>query len=290
MKENKEIQALLHLIEDPDEEVFHTVAERIEHYGTPIIPNLENLWENTPDSFTQSRIELLIHRLHFRALHQDFTQWFATQDPDLLSGAILVCRFLYPELNVQQVLSEVEKLRRNVWLELNNYLTSLEQANVVGTILYNYYNLRGNETSYQQPSDFVISKVIESKKGNPIGLGVLYLIICELLNVSIRAVHIPKQFILAFFESGVDFEELKNEPVERIQFYIDPMNGHIYTQQDIDVYFKRISVPPTISFFKPFSNKRVIQHVLEELAKCYEEEANLYKKQALLDLAALADT
>lgn len=287
MEETREISALFHLIDDPDEEVFTTVADRIIDYGSLIIPNLENLWENSPDEVIQHRIELLIHRLHFHDLREDFRQWLTMPSPDLLSGAILIARFQYPELSTGAVLQEVEKLRRNIWLELNSYLTSLEQANVIATILFHYYNLKGTETSYQEPNDFLLNKILEAKKGNPVGNSLLYLILCELLDVNVKMVNIPKQSILAFFDTEFDFEEMSLEPEEKIQFYIDPMNGHVYTHQDIDTYFKRISVPPTNSYFKPFNNKRVILFAIEELAKCFEEEKHQYKKQELMELVAL---
>ena len=49
MEETREISALFHLIDDPDDEVFTTVSDRIISMGTSIIPNLEHLWETTPD-------------------------------------------------------------------------------------------------------------------------------------------------------------------------------------------------------------------------------------------------
>jgi len=76
MQESKEIKALLHLIDDPDEEVFITVSDRIISYGRGIIPNLEYLWENTLQDSIQERIEMLIHRLHYRDLTEDFQRWF----------------------------------------------------------------------------------------------------------------------------------------------------------------------------------------------------------------------
>jgi hypothetical protein len=126
LEENKEITALLHLIDDPDEEVYGTVSDKIISFGKDIIPNLESLWENTSNEEIQERIELLIHRLHFRDLTNDFTEWAAT-DPDLLEGALLVARYHYPDLDTTTVYQEIEKLRRNTWLELNNYLTPIEQ-------------------------------------------------------------------------------------------------------------------------------------------------------------------
>jgi hypothetical protein len=56
MEESKEISALLKLIDDPDYEIFGAVSEKIVEYGKPIIPNLEDLWENTPNEEVQNRI------------------------------------------------------------------------------------------------------------------------------------------------------------------------------------------------------------------------------------------
>ena len=63
----------------------------------------------------------------------------------------------------------------------------------------------------------------------------------------------------------------------------------VFTHKDIDSYFKRISVPPVPSYFKPLSNKKVIQHLLEETSKCFDNEKDSYKKEELLELAKLLD-
>src|SRR5215831_9204971 len=181
MEENKEISALFHLIDDPDQEVFDLVSTRIIDFGKGIIPNLENLWENTISEDVQERIELLIHRLHYRDLTEEIGQWNKNIHQDLLTGSLLVSRFQYPELTTAQVYQEIEKLRRNIWLELNSYLTPLEQVNVLTSILYNYYSLKGTEIGYQHPEEFLINKQLESKRGNTIANGILYLILSELL-------------------------------------------------------------------------------------------------------------
>jgi regulator of sirC expression with transglutaminase-like and TPR domain len=288
MQENPEISALFHLIDDPDEEVFSTVTERIVSLGHAIIPNLENLWETTPDEGVQERIEMLIHKLHFRDLINDFTTW-KNGPCDLLQGALLVSRYCYPEMNTTTTYQEMEKIRRNIWLELNSYLTPLEQVNVITGILYSYYKLKGNEVTYDIQEDFLINKVIEQKKGNAITNGILYLIICELLDIPLRAINIPKQFILGYFDVDYKFPNPEKLKSEKINFYIDPLNGQIYSHKDVENYFKRISVPPTPSYFKKMGNRRIIQHLLEEFSKCFKEDRNFYKKNDLLFLAKLLD-
>jgi regulator of sirC expression with transglutaminase-like and TPR domain len=288
MENNTEIKALFHLIDDPDEEVFDAVSEKIVNYGKPIIPNLEHLWETTPDEGIQTRIELLIHRLHYRDLSEDIRQWSLSGHHDLMLGALLVCKFQYPDLTTTPVMQEIEKVRRNIWLELNNYLTPLEQVNIVTSILYSYYGLKGGETNYKESNEFLLHKTLEAKRGNQISNGILYLLLCELLDIPIKAINIPKQFIVAYFKPGYSEENLPN-PLHKIEFFIDPTTGQVFTHQDVDSYFKRISVPPAGTYFRPQSNKKVIQQLLQEFSKCFDNEKEIYKQKELMELAQLLD-
>jgi len=286
LQENKEISALLHLIDDPDEEVYNTVSDRIISFGKGIIPNLEHLWEHTSDENIQERIELMIHKLHFKDLTADFDHW-KNGSNELLQGALLTARYHYPEIQTIQTLQEIEKIRRNIWLELNNYLTPLEQVNVISSILYNYYKLIGVEVAYNQPEDFFLNKTVETKRGNAISNGILYLVLCQLLDIPVKAINIPRQFILAYMDTSYDILNPGAHNSEKIKFYIDPLNGQIYSHKDVENYFKRISVPPTTSFFRELSNKAVIEFLLDELAKCFDDDLNRYKMNELLLLAKL---
>lgn len=288
METNNEISALFTLIDDPDEEVFGAVSEKIVDYGKNIIPNLEHLWENTPSEEIQNRIELLIHRLHYTDLTEDIRQWSLSGHHDLMLGALLVSKYQYPELTTTTVMQEIEKVRRNIWLELNNYLTPLEQINIVTSILYSYYGLKGGETNYKEPNEFLLNKSLEIKRGNQISNGILYLILCELLDIPVKAILIPKQFIIAYFKPGYSDEALPN-PIHKIEFFIDPTSGQVFTQDDVDNYFKRIAVPPVGTYFKPQKNKKVIQQLLEEYSKCFDSEKDKYKKAELLELAKMLE-
>ena len=288
METNTEISALFTLIDDPDEEVFGAVSEKIIDYGKNIIPNLEHLWETTPDEGIQERIELIIHRLHYRDLSEDLRQWNVSGHHDLMLGALLVCKFQYPDLSTTPVLQEIEKVRRNIWLELNNYLTPLEQVNIVTSILYSYYGLKGGETNYKEPNEFMLHKTLETKRGNQICNGILYLLLCELLDIPIKFINIPKQFIVAYFKPGYSEENLPN-PIHKIEFFIDPTTGQVFTHQDVENYFKRISVPPVGIYFKPQPNKKVIQQLLEEFSKCFDSDKDLYKQTELMNLSRMLD-
>ncbi len=286
MHSNKEITALLRLIDDPDDEVYDTVASKLLHYGKEIIPNLEQLWEVTVDENIQERIELLIHRVHFDDLQHDFEEWSRAKNPELLRGAILVAKFQFPELNVPAILNQFDQMRRNIWLELNNYLTPLEQVNVFNSILYNFYKLSGHELTEREPKFFFINQVMESKQGNAYTLGVLYLALCEMLDIPIFAVDIPRQFIFAYIDTMHSFIS-PDTGIQQIQFYIDPISGMVYTQQDVDTYLRKINADDRELYFTPLGTKRIIYKMMEELSLCYRYRREEQKADEIQQLMLL---
>ncbi len=284
MPHEKEISALLQLIDDPDTEVFDTVAEKLLNYGVEIIPNLEKLWEVTADIATQERIEMLIHRVHFQNLQKEFYDWSQAPKPELLRGAILVAKFQFPEMNVPSILTQFDQIRRNIWLELNNYLTPLEQVNILNSILFNYYKLQGHELTEREPKYYYINQVLESKQGNAYSIGVLYLALCELLDIPIFAIDLPRQFVFAYIDTLHHFYSVDDAPVQQMQFFVDPMNGMVYTQKDVDTYLKKINATDRETYFKPLEAKRVIFKMLEELMLCYRYKRDDEKAAEIQEL------
>jgi regulator of sirC expression with transglutaminase-like and TPR domain len=273
-RKDKEVAALMSLLDDPDDEVYDTVANKIVNYGSEIIPALEHFWEVTPDQGVQSRIEDLIHRVHFQDLEAEFADWCESPQPELLRGAILVAKYHYPNVKDVGIAAQFEQMRRNVWLELNNYLSPLEQVNVINSILYSYYKLNGHELTERDPGHFFINHVLESRHGNAYTIGVIYLALCEALDIPIFAVDVPRQFIFAFLHVLPDVFEPYANWSNKAQFFVDPQNGMIYSQNDVEVYLRKINATDRDDCFLPLDNKRIIYKLLEELSLCYG-----YKKE-----------
>lgn len=287
MEHNKEITALFQLMDDPDEDVYSSVSNRILSFGKDIIPSLESFCENTPASLAQERIELLIHRLQFEELLKEFEQWAKHEDAEILDGALLLARFVTPDINIDEYKAEIERIRRNIWLELNSYLTALEQVNIVNKVLFSHTRLQGEEVSYSNKDPFLLNLVLDHKKGNAITLGILYQYLCKMLDIPVQVIHLPRQFILAYFDDS--FLDLQTgEPVgQEILFFIEPTSGQIYTQKDVDNYLKKLNILSSSYIFKPMSATKVISLMIDELAKCYDQSNETIKKADLIRLKEL---
>ena len=83
---DKELRALVSLLDDEDTEVLGHVEEKIISFGDTIIPFLEEQWENSFNPNVQKRIEDIIHTLQFDALKKRLSDWYHTKEPDLLEG------------------------------------------------------------------------------------------------------------------------------------------------------------------------------------------------------------
>ena len=269
MKSSGEINGLLGLLDDPDEEIYSTVADRIINLGKEIIPLLEELWEHTEDTEVQQRIELLIHRVNFRDLQQDFVEWASGSHPEMLRGAILIARYQYPGLNEAELITKFDLYRKSVWLELNNLMTPLEQVNVLYAILYKHFNIKGHELTERKVNYFFINNLLDTHQGNTYSIGILYLYLCELLDIPIFAVGVPRQFIFAYIDTVHNYIFPDREGVPQIQFYIDPATGVLYTHKDVLAYMKKINALDVQACVTPLTTRQIIRRMLEDLALCY---------------------
>lgn len=270
LKPDKEIVALLQLVDDPDQEVFDLVAQKLLGYGAAVIPHLEQLWEFTEAEWVQNRIENLIHQSYYLVLQTDLMKWAQQEKPSILDAALLIAKYRYPEMDKEQVMHQFELMRRNVWLELNNFLSPLEQINIINGILFNFFKLQGHELTEHEPRHFFLNETIESRQGNAFTIGILYMALCELLDVPVFAIDLPNQFVMAYYEHIYSFEDTEREnAVGQLQFFIDPTNGMIYNRNDIIMYLKKNGQHERYNYLKPIDSRSFIALMLENLASTY---------------------
>ncbi len=280
---------MLHLLDDPDREIFNTVSEKILHYGREIIPNLEDLWEHTNDTSVQERIENIIHQVHFNEVLGGFRTWFRAEKPNLLTGAFLLARHRFPDMDEDPVRKLLKSIYQSCWLELNNYLTPLEQIGIMNSIFYNMYKFRGFDLDANKPNHFCINEVMDTRSGNNYSLGLVYQVLCEMLDIPVYMVQLPRQVLLAYFDTLPDFRHMDRPAVRKIQFYIDPSSGTIFTQQDVQVYLRKYKLQADDNTYLPLSNKDLMFYSMEAMAHVYEELRDPLRRDELHRLSGLHD-
>lgn len=268
---NNELKALVHLLDDPDQEIIKMVVTKLTSLGPKIIPSLEEEWEKSFDPSVHKRIEEVIHIIHTDTLRADLGDWAKNHSDDLLQGAILVAKHLFPDINILKIQNQVEKLKKDIWLEMNYNLTPLEQVNVFNHVFYSLNNYRGSESDGINPAYCYINHLLETKKGNPISLGILYLIVANQLQMPVYGVDLPQHFILSYHNHPIHNEQSEQEIRSDIIFYINPLNkGMIFSREDITHYLHKLEVKQEPSHFSPCNNLQVIRSLINYLITGYE--------------------
>lgn len=283
-KQHKELKALISLLDEPDSEIYEQIREKIFAYGTIAIPVLESSWEQSFDPFLQERMEEIIHRIQLDDLYAGLSSWSQLHSDDLMKGFMLAARYQYPDLDAEKVFKQVGQLVQDVWLELNDKLTALEKIKVVNHILFDVHKFRGNKADINSPDNLYLNILLETKKGNPLSIGILFMIISRSLKLPVYGVDLPNHFVLAFMDS---FSANGDQENASALFYINPFNrGTLFTHNEIEAYIRQMRLKHQDSFFQPCDNITIMKRVFGELIVLYHQQGNTKKAEELKKLAS----
>jgi regulator of sirC expression with transglutaminase-like and TPR domain len=258
MKET-ELKALVSLLDDDDKEIITQVQEKILSIGTSIIPVLEREWESNFNPSLQQRIENIIHTLQYQLLKERMVDWYMSEEKDLLTGMWIVATYQYPEIELEKLKQDIDKIYQETWLEFRDDLVSYDQVKVVNSVLFGKLKFGANSKNFHSPGNSMINVVLETHKGNPITLCVIYMLVAQKLKMPVQGVNLPNLFILSYKNDHTDF-------------YINAFNrGLIFTRKDIENYIHEIHLVPQRSFFEPCTNLEIIQRVLRNLIMSFDK-------------------
>ena len=229
---NNELSALVSLLEDDDREVLHHVQDKIISLGSGIIPFLEDKWENSFNPSLQKRIEELIHTLQFTEVKQRLLQWTSSEEQDLLEGLWVIATYSYPDLLLSDLRKEIEQIYYETWMQFKDDAHPLDLVKIINSVIFSKLRFSPNTKNFHSPGNSMINVVLETKKGNPISLCAVYLLISQKLKMPIFGVNLPNLFILTYKKGDV-------------QFYINAFNrGIIFSREDIDQYISQLQIQP----------------------------------------------
>jgi len=266
----KEIKALIHLLDDPDTEISDVVTGNLKELGIDIIPELESAWESTMDLHYQEKIENIIQEIQAGNVKKNLTTWRESGSRDLLEGVFWVAKYQYPDLEIGQIRKQIDRISGDIWLELNNRLTALEKVRIINHILFDVHKFSRNNRNFYAPGNSFINLLLESKKGNPVSLAILYILVAKNLSLPIYGINLPKIFILAYMDEYED-DKRRTSPQQAL-FYINPYHsGAVLGKREIDHYLAHHKIKIRESFFTPFTNEEIIKRLLLNLTLSYEK-------------------
>ncbi len=260
------LQALINMLDDPDDQVFAVVGNKLVSIGKPAIQPLECALENCCDEQVAERIRFTIDRIHQQAIRDELSEWADNQADNLLKGYIILSRTARRDLDEVELLALVSQLKTEVWLELNDDLTALENIKVINHILFKTNRFIPDKEDIFNPGNTLLHGLLQTRTGNPVSLGMIYLIIARQLGLPVYGVNLPNHFILAYMAGTEVIEPTPSD----VLFYINPYNnGAVFTRHEIDHFIGQLRIKPEPGFYLPCSNISLIRRVINHLIQSY---------------------
>jgi len=272
------IKAMIHLLDDSDQEVVNMVEQQIRTLGPSIIPVLESEWEaESLNPLLQTKIENLIHDFQWQSVKTRLQVWKESGGMDLLEGMWILATYRYPDYTYEQLKLEMDQLYYEVWPQMREELHPMDQVKVLNTAIFEQLKFGPNSKNFHAANNSFINNVLSSKKGNPISLCVIYMWIAQKLGLPIYGVNLPNLFVLTYKQNG-------------LQFYINVFNkGLIFNKIDIDNYIAQLNLTPNEIYYNPCSNLEIIRRVIRNLMMAYEKAGEQDYKDELAELINLLD-
>lgn len=129
------------------------------------------------------------------------------------------------------------------------------------------------------PQLFFINHVLDTHKGSPVILGIIYTEIASRLDLSIRGVNLPRNFVLCYYDPGY-----LNDP-DGIMFYINPYSkGDVLGRSELEYFLSEQNIELKPGYLQPCSNMDIITRLAENLKYAFNSSQQEEKTNFLEDL------
>lgn len=224
---NTDLTNLMELLDEQDASLFEKISENILSYGVTAIPYLDDISEKSLDDLVQSRTRTLISKIRTQNLYSELHNWATLNSHDLLKGFFIISKYQFPDLEEERVMTKVETLKKEVWLELKKGMTPFEEAKVISKVFFEVRKFTLNQNPASMPDCVCLNAVLNSGKGYPDAFAMLYAGIAQQLGIPVYGIQMPDSMFVAYvFSNGHQALDLRND----VRFYINPFAAGVFFQ------------------------------------------------------------
>ena len=142
----------------------------------------------------------------------DFIAFIRSQRYELETGWFLLDRTVYPSFALSTATLFLDKLGDRCRELLTLPMLPRETCSVINRVLFHEYGFRGAGKDFENPENSFLHRVLERRKGLPITMSVLYLLVARRLGLDLEPIGLPNRFVVGCFS-------------EERPFYLDPWAG-----------------------------------------------------------------
>lgn len=273
MADRRQLPHLLRLLDDDSPLVQEAVYRELTAFGPRLEEEFQKL-DLTLNDVQRERLRTFQHEFKRTRLEESWPSWFSLEDEaEQLEAALgLLCDFQESQPRPGRLTERLDALAEEFRL-----CEAPTDAFELAHFLFQRKRLRGGRADYYNPAKSNLIQVLRKRRGNPISLTCIYMLVGHRLGISIEGCNFPGHFMAR--------AKYRGEIV-----LVDCFNGgrfiHVDSFQDlsaqayadVDEYVHRRA-----------SARTIISRVLHNLANAYNLAREPENRQLMLELLQMQD-
>ncbi|HEY6229500.1 MAG TPA: transglutaminase-like domain-containing protein [Verrucomicrobiae bacterium] len=257
-----EQRALLLLLGDEDPQIYRTVRQRILAEGDTALHWVRPATLSN-DPVERRRASEIIRHISMRHADDRFLAFILNsgEDLDIEEGILLLAQTEYPAINISGYNAILDDYAADLRERLDFGAVAAQMIATINEYLFKIQGYHGNEENYYEPENSYLNKVIDRRKGNPISLCLIYLLLARRLHLPITGIGMPGHFLCRF-----------QTPTEEL--FIDAFNsGKILTKGDCVKYLLHTRDGFKEAYLAPITTRRTLLRVCSNLHQIYSQQS-----------------
>lgn len=280
LEHQKKLTHLFKLVNDDSDEIQKIVTNEIVSNSLEVILNKKFYLETLdPDDF--SRFEAILRELHLPLVYRSFRRILdeAMDEIDLEKSVLLLSFWHSPAVFISDLQLQLDRIAQQIKEIIPTTGHPLSFIDHINQVLFNEYRFSGNTADYYNPLNSFLHSVLQTKKGNPISLSVLYMLVCKRLHFPVFGVCMPAHFILKF-DNGED------------EIFFDPFyRGKVYSRENCLNYLRQFDGYDATDILRGCGTQEILKRILRNLHLSYSSHTvDTAKMEQVEQLLSMMET
>ncbi len=249
-----EISALIQLLEDDSANVLEAVTVRLESLVPESLPALREAAESE-NAKVRGRARELLRILAVRSAGQELLALAESADPDLEMMSLQLARMQDATVRFELVREQLDAFAETARAAMAEGLRGRERIEAFLRVIHDELGFAGDTENFEAYANNFLPSVIKRRRGIPITLVLLYILVGRRIGLRIDAVGAPFR-ALAFYADG------------GYETYIDAFGGgRLQTYHDCVSHLKSrgMNIPDSRQYLRRLSPREVVERMVRNL-------------------------
>lgn len=185
----------------------------------------------------------------------DFRRHLLSGRPDLETGSLLLARALRPGLDTSDCSTMLDRMAVRTRELFSEPMSARARCLILNRVLFHEEGLRGDVANYEDPANSLLPMVLTRRKGLPLSLAIIYILVARRAGFSLEPVSAPGHFMVGCFAA----EET---------FYVDAFSGgRLIGEVELRAWLTARGAPPGPDDLGPASPRETLMRTCRNLAR-----------------------